>query len=228
MWANLSALDVAPVVLSLKLAAVTTVILLVTGVPLAWWLARGRGWGRHALGAVVTLPLVLPPSVLGFYVLVALGPQGPLGRLLALFGIPTLNFTFSGLVVGSVIYSLPFMVQPVKTAFEAIGRAPLEAAATLRAGPIDCFFHVVLPLAKPGLLTGVLMTFAHTVGEFGVVLMIGGNIPGQTQVVSTEIYTYVEGMEYGKAHCLAGAMLVFSFVVLAAANVFERRTRAGS
>lgn len=228
MFATLSTIDFGPVWLSLKLAAVTTLILLLIGVPLAWWLSRGEGAAKHGVGALVTLPLVLPPSVLGFYVLVALGPSGPLGRLLAAFGIPTLNFTFAGLVAGSVVYSLPFMVQPVKTAFEAIGRGPLEAAATLRAGPLDAFFSVVLPMAKHGLMTGALMTFAHTVGEFGVVLMIGGNIPGQTQVVSTEIYTYVEAMEYEKAHWLAGAMLVFSFLVLAAANVFERRARTRS
>lgn len=213
--------ELEPIRLSLELSAVTTAILLCIGLPLSWWLARGAGRVRAAVNAVVTLPLVLPPSVLGFYILVALGPNGPLGFLTEKLGIGTLNFTFPGLVIGSVIYSLPFMVQPLVTAFEGIGERPMEVAATLRCRPLDAFFHVVIPLARQGIVTGVLMTFAHTIGEFGVVLMIGGNIPGRTQVVSTEIYTYVEAMEYTKAHVLAGGMLVFSFIVLMALNLLN-------
>lgn len=213
--------ELEPIRLSLELSAVTTAILLCIGLPLSWWLARGAGRVRAAVNAVVTLPLVLPPSVLGFYILVALGPNGPLGFLTEKLGIGTLNFTFPGLVIGSVIYSLPFMVQPLVTAFEGVGERPMEVAATLRCRPLDAFFHVVIPLARQGIVTGVLMTFAHTIGEFGVVLMIGGNIPGRTQVVSTEIYTYVEAMEYTKAHVLAGGMLVFSFIVLMALNLLN-------
>lgn len=218
-----TAADFEPILLSLKLAAVTTAVLLLLGLPLAWWLARGRGTGRAIVGAVVTLPLVLPPSVLGFYILVALGPAGPLGRLTEVLGLGILNFTFTGLVIGSVVYSLPFMVQPLQTAFESVGHRPIEAAATLRYPPLEAFWCVVMPLARHGIVTGVLMTFAHTIGEFGVVLMIGGNIPGETQVVSTEIFTYVEAMEYDKAHVLAGGMLVFSFLVLAGLNLLNRR-----
>ncbi|MFU0841521.1 MAG: Molybdenum transport system permease protein ModB [Burkholderia sp.] len=219
----LTAAELAPVWLSLRLAAVTTVILLVIGLPLAWWLSRRKTTLSSAIGAAVTLPLVLPPSVLGFYVLVALGPAGPIGHLTEKLGLGTLNFTFTGLVIGSVIYSLPFMVQPVVTAFEAIGPRPMEVAATLQCRPLDAFFHVVMPLARHGIITGALMTFAHTIGEFGVVLMIGGNIPDQTQVVSTQIYTYVEAMEYSKAHVLAGGMLVFSFIVLLSLNLLNKR-----
>lgn len=215
--------ELRPVLLSLELAAVTTLILLLIGVPLAWWLAKGEGRLRAGIGAVVTLPLVLPPSVLGFYVLVALGPDGPIGILTQALGLGVLNFSFTGLVIGSVIYSMPFMVQPVQNAFEAIGPRPVEVAATLRCRPVDAFFSVIIPLARPGIITGTLMTFAHTIGEFGVVLMIGGNIPGKTQVVSTEIFTFVEAMEYGKAHVLAGGMLVFSFVVLMTLNLLNRR-----
>lgn len=218
-----TAADFEPILLSLKLAAVTTAVLLLLGLPLAWRLARGRGTGRAIVGAVVTLPLVLPPSVLGFYILVALGPAGPLGRLTEVLGLGILNFTFTGLVIGSVVYSLPFMVQPLQTAFESVGHRPIEAAATLRCPPLEAFWCVVMPLARHGIVTGVLMTFAHTIGEFGVVLMIGGNIPGETQVVSTEIFTYVEAMEYDKAHVLAGGMLVFSFLVLAGLNLLNRR-----
>lgn len=213
-----------PVALSLELAFVTTCILLVLGLPLAWWLARARSRWCSAVNAVVTLPLVLPPSVLGFYILVALGPHGPLGALTESLGLGVLNFSFPGLVIGSVAYSLPFMVQPLVTAFEGIGDRPMEVAATLRCRPLDAFLHVVMPLARPGIITGVLMTFAHTIGEFGVVLMIGGNIPGKTQVVSTEIYTYVEAMEYSKAHVLAGGMLIFSFIVLMTLNLLNKRT----
>ena len=171
----------------------------------------------------MTLPLVLPPSVLGFYILVALGPNGPIGQVTDALGLGTLNFTFTGLVIGSVVYSLPFMIQPVVTAFEAIGPRPMEVAATLGCRPFEAFFRVILPLARHGIITGTLMTFAHTIGEFGVVLMIGGNIPGSTQVISTEIYTHVEAMEYGKAHVLAGGMLVFSFFVLLSLNLLNRK-----
>lgn len=220
-------MPLSPIWLSLELAAVTTVILLLIGVPLAWWLARSTSRASAAVNAVVTLPLVLPPSVLGFYVLVALGPNGPIGILTEAIGFGTLNFTFTGLVVGSVIYSLPFMVQPLEAAFAGIGQRPMEVAATLRCRPLDAFFNVMLPLARQGIVTGVIMTFAHTIGEFGVVLMIGGNIPDKTQVVSTEIYTYVEAMEYTQAHILAGGMLVFSFIVLLALNWLNGRNKKG-
>ncbi len=204
------------IVLTLKLAGLTTLILLLLGTPLAWWLARTRSWAKGPVGALVALPLVLPPTVLGFYLLVTLGPNGPGGQLTQALGIGLLPFTFSGLVLGSVLYSLPFVVQPLQNAFEAIGNAPLEAAATLRASPLDRFFSVVLPLARPGYLTATVMGFAHTVGEFGVVLMLGGNIPEQTRVVSVKIYDHVEALEYTQAHWLSGAMVAFSFTVLLA------------
>jgi molybdate transport system permease protein len=211
--------------LTLKLATLTTAILLVGGTPLAWWLARTRSRTKSVLEALVALPLVLPPSVLGFYLLVSLGPQGPGGQLTQAMGLGLLPFTFAGLVVGSVLYSLPFVVQPLQNAFEALGETPLEAAATLRASPLDTFFHVVLPLARPGYLTATVMGFAHTVGEFGVVLMMGGNIPDQTRVVSVQIYDHVEALEYAQAHWLSGGMLVFSFAVLLALYVFNPRRR---
>lgn len=211
--------------LTLKLATLTTAILLVGGTPLAWWLARTRSRAKSVLEALVALPLVLPPSVLGFYLLVSLGPQGPGGQLTQAMGLGLLPFTFAGLVVGSVLYSLPFVVQPLQNAFEALGETPLEAAATLRASPLDTFFHVVLPLARPGYLTAMVMGFAHTVGEFGVVLMMGGNIPDQTRVVSVQIYDHVEALEYAQAHWLSGGMLVFSFAVLLALYVFNPRRR---
>lgn len=219
----MSDISLEPVWLSLQLATITTAILIVIATPLAWWLARTKSLLRAPMTALVTLPLVLPPSVLGFYILVALGPHGPLGQLTQSLGIGLLTFTFPGLVVGSVIYSLPFAVQPLQAAFESIGPRPMEVAATLGAKPLDAFFSVVLPLARPGIFTALVLTFAHTIGEFGVVLMIGGNIPGKTQVVSTEIYTFVEAMEYDKAHLLAAGMLVFSFVVLLAVAFFNRR-----
>lgn len=219
----MSDISLEPVCLSLQLATITTAILIVIATPLAWWLARTKSLLRAPMTALVTLPLVLPPSVLGFYILVALGPHGPLGQLTQSLGIGLLTFTFPGLVVGSVIYSLPFAVQPLQAAFESIGPRPMEVAATLGARPLDAFFSVVLPLARPGIFTALVLTFAHTIGEFGVVLMIGGNIPGKTQVVSTEIYTFVEAMEYDKAHLLAAGMLVFSFVVLLAVAFFNRR-----
>jgi len=210
----LTADDWGAVWLTIKLAAIVTVILLLVGTPIAWWLARTPSRLKSVVGAVVALPLVLPPSVLGFYLLVAMGPNGPLGQLTEALGIGLLPFTFAGLVVGSVFYSLPFVVQPLQNAFEAIGPRPLEAAATLRAGPWDTFFSVVLPLARPGFITAATLGFAHTVGEFGVVLMIGGNIPNATRVVSVQIYDHVEALEYAQAHWLSGGMLLFSFVAL--------------
>lgn len=209
-------IGLAAVVLTLKLAGVTTLLLLLIGTPIAWWLARTRSRLKGPISAVVALPLVLPPTVLGFYLLVAMGPNGPIGQLTQSLGLGTLPFTFAGLVVASVFYSMPFVVQPLHNAFEAIGEAPLEAAATLRAGPLDTFFTVVLPLARSGFVTASILGFAHTIGEFGVVLMIGGNIPEKTRVLSVQIYDHVEAMEYAQAHWLAGAMLVFSFVVLLA------------
>ncbi|MGR8980076.1 MAG: molybdate ABC transporter permease subunit [Gammaproteobacteria bacterium] len=200
--------------LTFQVAGLTTIILLIIGTPLAWWLTRTASRWKGVLNAVVALPLVLPPTVLGFYLLVLMGPNGPIGRVTSALGLGTLPFTFAGLVVASVLYSLPFVVQPLQTAFAAIGRLPLEAAATLRAGPLDTFFSVVVPLARPGFLTAAILGFAHTVGEFGVVLMIGGNIPGKTRVVSVQIYNHVEALEYGQAHWLAGGLLAFSFVVL--------------
>lgn len=215
--------ELVPVWLSLKLATITTVFLMFIATPLAWWLSTTQSKWRAPISAIVTIPLVLPPSVLGFYLLIALGPNGPLGKLTEALGVGLLTFTFSGLVIGSIVYSLPFAVQPLQGAFEAIGKRPLEVAATLRAGPWDTFFNVILPLARPGFVTAALLTFAHTIGEFGVVLMLGGNIPGKTQVVSTEIYSYVEAMEYSKAHWLAGGMVVFSFVVLLCLNLLNKK-----
>ncbi|MBA4342707.1 MAG: molybdate ABC transporter permease subunit [Methylibium sp.] len=209
--------------LTLKLAGATTLLLLLLATPLAWWLAHSRSRWQALVSALVTLPLVLPPTVLGFYLLVALGPHGPLGALNESLGLGPLTFSFSGLLIGSLIYSLPFAVQPIQRAFEAIGARPLEAAATLRASPLDAFFSVALPLARPGLLTAAVLSFAHTLGEFGVVLMIGGNIPGQTQLISMLIYGHVEAMEYRQAHALAAAMLLFSFLVLVALNLLSRR-----
>ncbi len=211
--------------LTLQVATLTTLILLVLGTPLAWWLARTNSWLKQPLGAVVALPLVLPPSVLGFYLLVFMGPQGTLGQWTQALGWGLLPFTFTGLVLASVLYSLPFMVQPVQNAMQAMGSRPLEVAASLRASPLDTFFTVVLPLCKPGLITGCIMSFAHTVGEFGVVLMVGGNIPGQTRVVSVLIYDHVEAMEYGDAHRLAAVMLGFSFVVLLALHAYNHNRR---
>ena len=208
--------------LTLRLAATTMALLLVLCTPLAWWLARTRSRWRGPLSAVVALPLVLPPTVIGFYLLVALGPNGPLGQLTTALGLGTLPFTFWGLVLGSLIYSLPFAVQPLQGAFEAIGERPLEAAATLGAGPLDRFFTVALPLARGGFVTAAILSFAHTVGEFGVVLMLGGNIPGQTRVVSVQIYDHVEALEYAQAHWLAGGMVVFSFLVLLGLNLTRR------
>ncbi len=208
---------------TLKLATLTTVVLMLLATPVAWWLSQTPSRWRPVVSALVTLPLVLPPSVLGFYLLVALGPQGPLGQLTQALGWGVLSFTFTGLLIGSVLFSLPFAVQPIEHAFASLGRRPLEVAATLRASPWDAFFSVVLPLARPGLWTAAILSFSHTVGEFGVVLMIGGNIPGVTRVVSTQIYGHVEAMEYSQAHALAAGMLVFSFVVLCGLSLLRRR-----
>ena len=200
--------------LTLQLATLTTIVLLLIATPLAWWLSQTQSWWKGPVGAFVTLPLVLPPSVLGFYLLVAMGPAGPLGQFTQAMGWGLLSFTFTGLVIGSVVFSMPFAVQPLQHAFESMGRRPMEVAATLRASPLDTFFTVALPLALPGFISASILTFAHTVGEFGVVLMIGGNLPGVTRVASVQIYDHVEALEYADAHRLAAIMLVFSFVVL--------------
>ena len=210
----LDSADLQAITLTLELASLTTALLLVIGTPIAWWLTHTHSKLKGIVGAVVALPLVLPPTVIGFYLLVLMGPNGYVGKFTQALGIGLLPFTFAGLVVGSVIYSLPFVVQPLQNAFEAMGRRPLEAAATLRAGPWDRFFTVALPLARPGIVTAATLGFAHTVGEFGVVLMIGGNIPGRTRVVSVQIYDHVEALEYAQAHWLAGGMVLFSFAVL--------------
>lgn len=208
--------------LTLQLAALTSALLLVLATPLAWWLSQTRSSWRPWVHALVTLPLVLPPTVLGFYLLVLLGPQGWVGQVTQALGLGVLSFSFTGLLIGSIVFSLPFAVQPIQFAFEAMGQRPMEVAATLRAHPVDAFFSVALPMAKPGLLTATVLTFAHTVGEFGVVLMIGGNIPGQTSVVSTQIYGHVEAMEYTQAHVLAAGMVLFSFAVLVALARLQR------
>ncbi|MDX1570707.1 MAG: molybdate ABC transporter permease subunit [Xanthomonadales bacterium] len=217
--------DLTALTLTLQLAVVSTAILLVLGTPLAWWLATSNWRFKFLVEALVALPLVLPPTVLGFYLLVALGPAGPVGSLLEALGGRHLAFTFSGLVVGSVVYSLPFVVQPLADAFARIGQRPLEVAATLRAGPLDRFFSVALPLARPGFITATVLGFAHTLGEFGVVLMIGGNIPGETQVVSIAIYDHVESLRYTNAHWLAGGLLALSFLLLVGVYAVNRRFR---
>jgi len=214
--------DLRAIGLTLQLAGLTTVLLLLLATPLAWWLSQTRSRARAVVAALVALPLVLPPTVLGFYLLISLGPQGWVGQLTHLLGWGSLSFTFTGLVVGSIIYSLPFAVQPLQYAFEAIGPRPMEVAATLRAAPLDAFFTVAVPLARPGFITAAVLSFAHTVGEFGVVLMIGGNIPGKTQVVSTQIYGHVEAMAYSQAHALAALMVLFSFAVLLALGLQHR------
>ena len=217
------AADFAALRITLALAAISTLILLALGTPLAWWLSRTRWKGKFLIEAMVALPLVLPPTVIGFYLLIALGPRGPIGGLMEALGGRPLAFTFTGLVVGSVFYSLPFVVQPLQDAFTAIGQRPLDVAATLRATPLDRFRSISLPLARPGFITAAVLGFAHTIGEFGVVLMIGGNIPGKTQVLSIAIYDHVEALEYGRAHWLAGGLLVLSFVMLVAVYAFNRR-----
>ena len=208
---------------TLELAGVTTVLLLVLATPLAWWLARHRSWWKEIVGAIATLPIILPPSVLGFYLLIALAPASPLMALLHPFGVRTLAFTFQGLVIGSMIYSLPFAVQPIRNAFEAMGARPMEVAATLRAGPLDAFLTVALPLARRGIVAAAILVFAHTIGEFGVVLMIGGGIPGKTEVLSVRIYQLVESLQYGEAHALAAGLLIFSFLVLLAMLLVDRQ-----
>ncbi len=208
---------------TVQLAAVTTLLLLLLGTPLAFWLARSKSWWKEIVGAVATLPLVLPPTVIGFYVLIALGPQSPLMTLLHPFGVRTLAFTFTGLVIGSLFYSLPFAVQPLRTAFEAIGDRPLEIAATMGAGPLDRFISVALPLARRGFVSAAILVFAHTIGEFGVVLMIGGAIPGKTEVLSTRIYQLVESLQFGEAHAIAGGLVVFAFLAMLALLLVERR-----
>jgi molybdate transport system permease protein len=219
--------DLQAIWLTVRLAGIVTLILLLLGTPVAWWLARTKAWWKGPVGAVVAMPLVLPPSVLGFYLLLAMGPNGPVGQFTQALGLGLLPFTFWGLVIGSVFYSLPFMVQPLQNAFEAIGDRPLEVAATLRASPLDAFFTVAVPLALPGFLTASILTFAHTVGEFGVVLMIGGNLPGVTRVASVQIYEHVEAMEYLDAHRLSAVMLVFSFLVLLALYVWRPSPKRG-
>ena len=220
-----SAADITAILLTLQLAVTVTLVLIVVGTPIAWWLAQSRSWLKGPISALVALPLVLPPTVLGFYLLIAMGPDGPIGQLTQIMGLGTLPFTYWGLVIGAVFYSLPFVVQPLQNAFEAIGERPLEVAATLRAGPLDRFFTVVLPMAKSGYFTASVLGFAHTVGEFGVVLMIGGNIPGETRVVSVQIFDHVEALDFGQAHWLAGAMLAFSFLVLLLVYGAKDRTR---
>jgi molybdate transport system permease protein len=212
-----------PISLTIELAAFTTVLLLVLGAPIAWWLARSKAWWKEGVATLVALPLVLPPTVLGFYLLVALGPMGPGGLLASLWGARTLAFTFPGLVIGSVLYSTPFVVQPIRNAFEAMGDRPLEVAATLRASPTRAFWTVALPLAKPGFLTGAVLGFAHTVGEFGVVLMIGGSIPGKTKVLSVAIFDYVETSQWREANILSAGMALFAFAVILTMTLVERR-----
>lgn len=216
-----------PIWLTLKLATISTLLLILVGTPIGWWLARSRARWKEAVAAIAALPLVLPPTVLGFYLLIALGPEGPGGAVAGLWGGRTLAFTFEGLVIGSVIYSLPFVVQPIRNAFEAIGDRPFEVAATLRASPWDAFWTVAVPLARPGFMTAAVLGFAHTVGEFGVVLMIGGNIPGETKVLSVAIYDFVETQRWSEAHILAGGMVAFSFVVILAMFLLDKRIGRG-
>lgn len=223
---SLSDADMGTIWLTLRLASTVTILLLIFATPLAWWLARTQSWFKGSISAIVALPLVLPPTVLGFYLLLAMGPNGAIGQITQALGLGTLPFTFWGLVVASMVYSLPFVVQPIQNAIEAIGNRPLEAAATLGAGPIDCFFSVVLPLAKPGFMTASILGFAHTVGEFGIVLMIGGSIPSETRVVSVQIYDHVEALEYAQAHVLSGVMVIFSFLVLLTLYTFQRKRKA--
>jgi molybdate transport system permease protein len=215
--------DINAIWLTIKLAFTVTIILLIIGTPIAVWLAKTKSWLRGPINAIVALPLVLPPTVLGFYLLIAMGPEGPIGELTEQLGLGLLPFTFWGLVIASLFYSLPFVVQPIQNAVEAIGNKPLEAAATLHSTPIDTFFHVILPLARPGFISAAILGFAHTVGEFGIVLMIGGNIPAETKVVSIQIYDQVEALEYAGAHRLSAIMLGFSFIALLLLYSFQKR-----
>lgn len=224
----LSEADIGAIWLTLRLASTVTILLLIIGTPIAWWLAKTQSWLKGPIAAIVALPLVLPPTVLGFYLLIAMGPNGFIGEFTQSLGLGTLPFTFSGLVVASIIYSMPFVIQPLQNAMEAIGQRPLEVAATLRAGPIDRFFSIVLPLAKPGFITASILGFAHTVGEFGVILMIGGNIPDETRVVSVQVYDHVESLEYAQAHSLSALLVIFSFVVLLALYWSQRKNSATS
>ena len=220
----LSEADIGAIWLTLRLATTVTILLLIIGTPIAWWLARTQSWLKGPIAAIVALPLVLPPTVLGFYLLIAMGPNGFIGELTQSLGLGKLPFTFWGLVVASIIYSMPFVVQPIQNAMEALGERPLEVAATLRAGPLDRFFTIVLPLAKPGFITASILGFAHTVGEFGVILMIGGNIPDETRVVSVQVYDHVESLEYAQAHSLSALLVIFSFVVLLALYWSQRKS----
>jgi len=220
---SFSEADLTSIFLTLKLATIVTFLLMLIGTPIAWWLARTNSWLKGPISAIVALPLVLPPTVIGFYLLLAMGPNGFIGQATLAMGLGTLPFTFWGLVVASLFYSLPFVVQPIQNAIEAVGERPMEVAATLRAGPWDRFFTVIVPLAKSGFITAAILGFAHTVGEFGVVLMIGGNIPGETGLVSLQIYEHVEALEYSQAHWLSASMIIFSFVVLLALYMFQNK-----
>lgn len=219
----LSEADLGALIITLKLASITTILLIIAGTPIAWWLARTKWRFKFLFEALIALPLILPPTVLGFYLLIALGPNGPVGGMMQSFGGQSLAFTFSGLVIGSMIYSMPFVIQPLQAAFSNIGNRPLEVAATLGASPVDRFFTIAVPLARPGFLTAIVLGFAHTVGEFGVVLMIGGNIPGETQVLSIAIYDHVEVLEYSQAHWLSGGLLLLSFILLVSVYAYNRR-----
>jgi len=224
--------DISAIWLTIRLAAVTTVLLLLLATPLAWWLSRKSSGNirrlKSIIGGFVTMPLILPPTVLGFYLLIAMGPQGPIGQLTQQLGIGLLPFTFWGLVIASMIYSLPFVVQPLLNAMSFIGDRPLEVAATMRASPLDTFFSVVIPMAKPGFISAAVLGFAHTVGEFGVVLMIGGNIPDETRVISIQIYDHVESLQYANAHTLAGGMVLFSLIVLISLNLWQGNSSNGN
>ena len=220
--------DLIALFVTLKLASISTIVLLLIGTPIAWWLSHSRWRYKYFVEAIIALPLILPPTVLGFYLLVSLGPNGPIGGLLSALSGESLAFTFTGLVIGSVVYSMPFVIQPLQNAFSAIGQRPLEVAATLGASPIDRFFSVAIPMARPGFITASVLGFAHTLGEFGVVLMIGGNIPGSTQVVSISIYDHVEALEYGQAHALSASLLLFSFVLLLIVYGANRRFSVAS
>ena len=220
--------DLIALFVTLKLASISTIVLIVIGTPIAWWLSHSHWRYKYFVEAIIALPLILPPTVLGFYLLVSLGPNGPIGGLSSAMGGESLAFTFTGLVIGSVVYSMPFVIQPLQNAFSAIGQRPLEVAATLGASPIDRFFSITIPMARPGFITASVLGFAHTLGEFGVVLMIGGNIPGSTQVVSLSIYDHVEALEYGQAHALSASLLLFSFVLLLIVYGANRRFSVAS